>query len=81
MYAKKQIQAWRIEVLIPVLLQPSRLANRGYNQAEVFARALGEKLNLPVVTDAVKRVEKSKSLKEFNPQERRKSLQIAFMPA
>ena len=80
-YAKKQIQAWKIEVLIPVPLHPSRLAKRGYNQAEVIARAMGEKLNLPVVTDAVKRVEKTKPLKELNPQERRKSLQRAFMPA
>lgn len=79
--AKKQIQAWKIEVLIPVPLHPSRLAKRGYNQAEVIARAMGEKLNLPVVTDAVKRVEKTKPLKELNPQERRKSLQRAFMPA
>lgn len=63
-YAKKQIQAWKIEVLIPVPLHPSRLAKRGYNQAEVIARAMGEKLNLPVVTDAVKRVEKTKPLKE-----------------
>ena len=42
---------------------------------------MGEKLNLPVVTDAVKRVEKTKPLKELSPQERRKSLQRAFMPA
>lgn len=62
-YAKKQIQAWKIEVLIPVPLHPSRLAKRGYNQAEVIARAMGEKLNLPVVTDASKTSGKNKTVK------------------
>lgn len=80
-YARNQILAWNIEALIPVPLHPSRLAKRGYNQAEVIAKAMGEKLNLPVITDAVKRVGNTKPLKELNPQERRKTLQKAFAPA
>lgn len=80
-YVKNQIQAWKIEALIPVPLHPSRLAKRGYNQAEVIARAMGERLNLPVITDAVKRIENTKPLKELSPQERRKNLQKAFAPA
>lgn len=79
-YAKNQIETWKIEAVIPIPLHPSRLCKRGYNQAEVIAKVLGEKLGVLVVTDAVKRIKKTKPLKELSPQERKNSLKMAFAP-
>ena len=42
-----------IEVIVPVPLHPSKLAQRGYNQSDYLARGLAQQLGLPVV-DALK---------------------------
>jgi len=44
------------EVLIPVPLHPTRLAERGYNQATLLARELGAAIGLPVETDSLVRI-------------------------
>ena len=44
------------DVVIPVPLHPNRLKERGYNQAEIIAKPLSEKLNIPLVLDAIERV-------------------------
>ncbi len=45
-----------IDLVIPVPLHPKKLAKRGYNQAEVVARGVGEQLNKPVLPKALERV-------------------------
>ena len=42
-----------IEVIVPVPLHPSKLAERGYNQSDYLARGLAQVLNVPIV-DALK---------------------------
>lgn len=44
------------EVLIPVPLHPARLAERGYNQATLLARALGTTIGLPVEMGSLVRI-------------------------
>lgn len=44
------------EVLIPVPLHPTRLAERGYNQAALLARELGANIGLPVETGSLTRI-------------------------
>ena len=44
------------EVLIPVPLHPTRLAERGYNQATLLARELGRAIGLPVQTGSLARI-------------------------
>lgn len=39
---------WRPDALVPVPLHPERERERGYNQAELLARALGQRWGLPV---------------------------------
>jgi ComF family protein len=41
------------DTIIPVPLHPSRLTQRGYNQAEVFAEGLSNTMEVPCVTNAV----------------------------
>lgn len=45
--------------LIPIPLHPSRLRDRGFNQAEVLGRLFASRLNIPLRTDMLKRVKKT----------------------
>ena len=56
----------------------SRLRKRGYNQAELLAKALGRYTGLPVYAKLVKRVKNTAPLKLLNPQERQNNLKKAF---
>lgn len=67
--------------LVPVPLHPRRLAARGYNQAELLARALGRCCGLPVYPKMVKRVRNTTPLKLLDPEERQKNLKKAFIIA
>lgn len=51
----------RAEVIVPVPMHPSRLRARGYNQAELLARALQETLSLPLDTETLCRVKRNRS--------------------
>ena len=67
-----------IEVIVPVPMYRPKQRKRGYNQAEVFGRALGRELSLPVETGLVKRIRDTTPQKELNDTERRKNLREAF---
>lgn len=49
-------RAPKVDVIIPVPLYRSRQFLRGFNQAEVIARLLGQKLNIPLRTDILRRI-------------------------
>ncbi|MBI2096791.1 MAG: ComF family protein [Candidatus Sungbacteria bacterium] len=42
-------------ILVPIPLSPQRLRERGFNQAELVARVIGEKFGLPVNTGVLRR--------------------------
>ena len=46
----------RVGLIVPVPLHRSRLRTRGFNQAEMIARELGERFRLPVVTRNLRRI-------------------------
>lgn len=64
-------------VLTPIPLHPSKLRKRGYNQSEILAWGLSEKLNLPVVS-VLKRVKNTKSQYGLKKDERKKNMEEAF---
>lgn len=66
-----------LEVIVPVPLSKKRLAERGFNQAEIIANILGDKLNLPVVK-ALKRVIHTKQQAKLKREERLKNVRGAF---
>lgn len=78
-YKKDILKQWNLQVIIPVPVHISRKIKRGYNQAEIIARVLGEIMGLPVAVDAVLRKEKTTAQKELSPEERRKNLKHAFI--
>ena len=72
------LQALQIDVIIPVPIYKQRRRERGFNQAELLAKELGKQLGLPVCTDYLLRIKKTKPQKELNAKERKKNLQQAF---
>lgn len=69
----------RPDVIIPVPVHPARYRMRGYNQAEILARKLGEALDTEVCSDLLIRVKKTRPQKELNDAERLRNLREAFV--
>ena len=66
------------DVIIPVTMTGRKKCMRGYNQAEEFAKALGQELQIPVDCKSVKRCRNTKALKTMDPAERKNNLKNAF---
>lgn len=64
-------------VLVPIPLHSSRLKQRGYNHAELLAKGLSQRLNLPV-QNILKRTRKTQSQYGLKKKERIKNLAGAF---
>lgn len=75
---KDWIRRKQIEVIVPIPMYQGKKRRRGYNQAEVFAKALGRELGMPVDTGLVRRVRDTTPQKELNDKERRCNLKNAF---
>lgn len=67
--------------LVPVPLSRTRQRERGYNQAERLATALGEIWKLPVWTDVVDRVRNTTSQVRLTPSDRAANVAQAFASA
>lgn len=72
------IRQKNIEAIVPIPLHPRKERERGYNQAEIFAKELGKILEIPVKTDVLERIVYTKPQKELNDTERRKNLNKAL---
>lgn len=66
------------EVIVPVPLHPKRLRERGYNQAALLARHLGERCALPVLEEALVRVRDTLPQTNLNAQQRKENVREAF---
>ena len=74
---------WRSEPLpadlvVAVPLHPARLRERGYNQAELLARALGGMIGLPVLSSGLRRVRHTRPQMSLDAADRRGNVQDAF---
>ena len=75
---EKWIRQKNVQLIVPVPLHKNRQKKRGYNQAELFARALGTRLNIPVCTNLLVRERNTVPQKELNDTERKNNLKNAF---
>lgn len=66
------------QVLIPVPIHEKRLRKRGYNQAEILARELGKRLELPVWSDFLVRTKNTLPQKGLSRMERMENVSQAF---
>jgi ComF family protein len=64
--------------LVPVPLASSRRRERGYNQSEELARALGHIWHIPVRTDLLARARATESQTRLTPGERHRNVSGAF---
>jgi len=69
---------WDVDVIVPIPLSKNRLKTRGFNQAEIIAREVGELLEIPIV-DGLKRIKETKSSIELSPRGRRENIHMAFL--
>jgi ComF family protein len=70
---------WQPEALVPVPIHPQRRRERGYNQAELLAAALGERCDLPV-RDALERVKDTLPQVGLPRGKREENVRNAFSP-
>ena len=75
------IKSQGFDVIIPVPMYKPKERVRGYNQAEVFAKALGCETGIPVETKIVRRERDTVAMKQLNRAKRKKNLLNAFMLA
>ena len=67
-----------ITAVIPVPIHANRLKTRGYNQADLIAEILAEKMNVPNISDYLFRSKNTTAQKDLDPVSRRKNLKNAF---
>lgn len=68
----------RPDCLLPVPLHPRRLRERGFNQSEMLAQALGAKFGIAVRTDVIRRVRDTAVQSGMNAVARRRNVRGAF---
>lgn len=74
----EHIKRWKVEAIIPVPLHKSRRKRRGFNQAELVANKVGQRLGIPVEASLVARTRKTLPQKQLNDKERQNNLKKAF---
>lgn len=74
----KYIRRWNPQLILPVPMHPKKRAARGYNQSELLARQLGEKVGIPYEPHLLVCVKKSREQKSLGQKERRKNLRGSF---
>ncbi len=75
----KWIKENKIEAIVPVPMYKPKERRRGYNQATVFAKALGEQTGLPVLDKVVRRENDTVAMKQLSGAKRKKNLLNAFI--
>jgi predicted amidophosphoribosyltransferase len=65
-------------ILVPIPLHPEKYRMRSYNQAEILAKNLGKKLNLPVCS-LLKRIKKTQTQTTLKREERKENIKDAFI--
>lgn len=66
------------KLLLPVPLHGARLRERGFNQALAIARYAGRMLEIPLLTDALRRVRDTPSQTALDVHQRRRNVSEAF---
>ena len=71
------LQEDSFDALVPVPLHPKRLMERGFNQAELLAQAVGKQKSIPVLP-ALKRVRETGQQAKLEKERRIKNMEDAF---
>ena len=74
----KKLSGLGIDLIVPVPMYPRKEAERGYNQAEVYARKVSELLDIPMCADLIQRSRNTVPMKNLDVRGRRNNLKKAF---
>jgi len=66
------------DCIIPIPLHIMREKSRGFNQAALLADIIGERIGIPVVTDVLFKVRRTRDQAKLDPEQRRKNIEGAF---
>ena len=84
-YGNEAVRLWgewilskQVDAIVPIPLHKKRQRSRGYNQAELFAKVVGQQLDIPVRTDVVFRTVNTAPQKNLDDRQRKKNLKKAF---
>lgn len=69
---------WPVDMIVPVPLHTTRLAERGYNQAQLLAEGTSHQTGVPCIPDALSRARYTQSQVGLNAQERQTNMDAAF---
>lgn len=78
MVAYWQKRGFSADIIVPVPLHRARLAERGYNQAALLARVLGQATDIPLDEKAVVRHKATQQQALLNASERQENVKDAF---
>ncbi len=76
----KMVHRLALEAIVPVPVHPSRKRTRGFNQAELLARQIGKRLEIPVCPGGLRREKRTLPQKGLGTAERLHNLRQAFAP-
>lgn len=71
-------QSLHLDAILPVPIHPKRMKKRGFNQASLFAIALGKQLQIPVYDSVLIRTLNTLPQKTLSPEKRLENLRKAF---
>lgn len=71
-------ELWPVDAVIPVPLHPARLVERGFNQAEVLARAVANRVAKPLWTHVLERIRPTAAQARLAVESRRANVWGAF---
>ena len=66
------------EAIVPAPLHPSRLTERGYNQALELARIISRNLNIPINNELIGKIKKTAPQMSLSSKQRQLNLKNAF---
>ena len=69
---------WENAVIIPVPLEIKRWKNRGYNQSQELGQLIGQSLNVPLISNNLVKIRKTKPQMKLSAIERQENLRGAF---
>lgn len=75
----KGVLPHKAPIIIPVPLHKKRKAWRGFNQAEILAKSIGQEFNLPVVENQLIRVKNTTPQIKLSKHERWENIKDAFL--
>jgi len=77
-YAVRTRELWPVDAVVPVPLHPARLEERGFNQAEVLARAVANRVSRPLWPHVLERVRPTAAQARLPMEGRRANVRGAF---